>query len=64
MVGAGFSRNAESLQPDIEDMPTWCKIAESMCEKLINAKTVKRQEFEEALRKKLHPLQEEGNQRY
>ena len=34
MVGAGFSRNAESFQPDIEDMPTWCKIAESMCEKL------------------------------
>ena len=34
MVGAGFSRNAESFQPDIEDMPTWRKIAESMCEKL------------------------------
>ena len=34
MVGAGFSKNAKSSRPDIEDMPTWRNIAESMCEKL------------------------------
>ena len=34
---------------------------EESSEKLINAETIKRQEFEEALRKKLHPLPEGGN---
>ena len=34
MVGAGFSRNAECSRPDIEAMPSWRNIAESMCEKL------------------------------
>ena len=36
MVGAGFSRNAECSRPDIEVMPTWRNIAESMCEKTVS----------------------------
>ena len=39
MVGAGFSRNAECSRPDIEVMPTWRNIAESMCEKLYPEKS-------------------------